>query len=191
MKLKNVILLLLASLSFLSCRESTYADHVDEENKAVDKYFKDINAVIVHEKPATISGEWLDADNRKIFYRTSSGLYYHQVSLGDTTATKPKVSSTVYVRYSVKDLKDNLIYSALEDKSPNPIKLMLSGNTSTDIYGEGFQESVMYLNKGGVCEAVVSFKIGNNYTSALEGGYTSTQLEWLPMLYNIRLVNVE
>ena len=69
MKLKNVIILLMASLSFLSCKTDTFADYVDAENEAVDKYFKDINAVIVHEKPETVSGEWLDSNNRKIFYR--------------------------------------------------------------------------------------------------------------------------
>ena len=190
MKLKNVIILLMASLSFWSCKTDTFADYVDAENEAVDKYFKDINAVIVHEKPKTVSGEWLDSNKRKIFYRTSSGLYYHQVSLGDTTATKPKVSANVYVRYSVNDLKGQKIYSAMEKNSPNPVKLFLTGNTS-DIYGEGFQESVMYLNKGGKCEAVVSFKIGNKYNTSLEGGYTSKDLQYLPMLYDIRLVNVE
>jgi hypothetical protein len=49
----------------------------------------------------------------------------------------------------------------------------------------------MYLNKGGKCEAVVSFKIGNKYSSSLEGGYTSKDLQYLPMLYDIRLINVE
>ena len=190
MKLKNVIILLLASLSLLSCRENNYADYVDAENEAIDKYFKDINAVIVREKPATVSGEWLDANNRKIFYRTSTGLYYHQVALGDTTATKPKVSSTVYIRYSVKDLKGQMIYNAMESKSPNPVSLMMTGTVS-DLYGTGFQESVMNLNKGGRCEAVVSFKINNTYSSSLEGGYNALDLEYLPMLYDIRLVNVE
>ncbi len=190
MKFKNVIVLLLAFLSLSSCRTDTFADHVDAENEAVEKYFKDINAVIVTEKPATISGEWLDANNRKIFYRAEAGLYYHQVSLGDTTATKPKVSSTVYVRYSAKDLKGQMIYSAMEKNSPNPISFMLKGTTS-DLYGKGFQESVMFLNKGGVCESVVSFKIGNTYTSSLEGGYSSTQLKYLPVKYDIRLVNVQ
>lgn len=190
MKLKNVILFLLASLSLWSCKSDTYADYVDAENKAIDNYFKEINAVIVTEKPETISGEWLDANKRKIFYRTSSGLYYHQVSLGDTTATEPKVSSTVYIRYSAEDLNGNLIYSAMPKNSPNPVSLLLSGTTS-DIYGVGFQESVMYLKKGGKCEAVVSFKIGNQYTSSLEGGYSSTRLKYLPMLYDIQLVNVQ
>ena len=190
MKLKNVIILLVASLSFWSCKTDTFADYVDAENEAVDKYFKDINAVIVHEKPETVAGEWLDSNNRKIFYRTSSGLYYHQVALGDTTATKPKVSANVYVRYSAKDLKGQMIYSALEKNSANPVKLFLTGSSS-DIYGQGFQESVMYLNKGGKCEAVVSFKIGNQYSSSLEGGYSQKQLKYLPMLYDIRLVNVE
>ena len=68
MKLKNVIILLMASLSFWSCKTDTFADYVDAENEAIDKYFKDINAVIVHEKPETVSGEWLDSNNRKIFY---------------------------------------------------------------------------------------------------------------------------
>ena len=190
MKLKNVIILLVASLSFWSCKTDTFADYVDAENEAVDKYFKDINAVIVHEKPETVSGEWLDSNKRKIFYRTSSGLYYHQVSLGDTTAAKPKVSATVYFRYLAKDLKDQKIYSAMEENSPNPVKLFLTGSSS-DLYGEGFQESLMYLNKGGKCEAVVLFKIGNKYNSSLEGGYTSKDLKYLPMLYDIRLVNVE
>ncbi len=190
MKLKNVIIFLIASLSFMSCKTDTYADHVDAENEAIDKYFKEINAVIVNEKPETVTGEWLDANNRKIYYRSEPGLYYHQVSLGDTTATKPKVSSTVYVRYSAKDLNGKMIYSALEKNSPNPISLMLTGTTS-DIYGKGFQEAVMFLNKGGVCEAIVSFKIGNNYTSSLEGGYSSTKLKYLPMKYDIRLVNVQ
>lgn len=190
MKLKNAIILLVASLSFLSCKTDTFADYVDAENEAIDKYFKDINAVIVHEKPATVTGEWLDSNNRKIFYRSSPGLYYHQVSLGDTTATKPKVSSTIYVRYSAKDLNGQMIYSAMEKNSPNPIKLFLSGSTS-DVYGTGFQESVQYLNKGGECEAVISFKIGNQYSSSLEGGYTQKQLKYLPMLYDIRLMNVE
>lgn len=190
MKLKNAVILLVASLSFWSCKTDTFADYVDAENEAIDEYFKNINAVIVHEKPETVSGEWLDSNNRKIFYRTSSGLYYHQVALGDTTATKPKTSATVYFRYSAKDLKGQMIYSAMEQNSPNPVYLFLTGSTS-DIYGEGFQESVMYLNKGGKCEAVVSFKIGNQYSSSLEGGYTQKQLKYLPMLYDIQLVNVE
>ncbi|MBQ0155225.1 MAG: DUF4827 family protein [Bacteroidales bacterium] len=190
MKSKNIIIFLLASLSLMSCRDDNYADHVDAENEAIDKYFKDINAVIVREKPAQMSGEWLDSNNRKIFYRTSSGLYYHQVALGDTTATKPKISSTVYIRYAVTDLKGQMIYNVMESNSPNPVKLLLTGS-SNDIYGAGFQESVMYLNKGGKCEAVVSFKINNTYPTSQEGGYSSKDLEYLPMLYDIRLVNVE
>lgn len=190
MKLKNAIILMISSLSLLSCKTETYADYVDAENEAIDKYFKDINAVIVTDKPATVAGEWLDANNRKIFYRAEPGLYYHQVALGDTTATKPKVSSTVYVRYSAKDMKGNMIYSAMEKNSPNPISFMLTGSTS-DYYGQGFQESVMFLNKGGACESVVSFKIRNTYSSSLEGGYTSDQLKYLPMKYDIKLVNVQ
>ncbi|MBO4736005.1 MAG: hypothetical protein J5614_06375, partial [Paludibacteraceae bacterium] len=149
-----------------------------------------INAVIVNEKPETVTGEWLDSNNRKIFYRSSPGLYYHQVSLGDTTATKPKVSSTVYIRYSAKDLNGQMIYSTMEKNSPNPVKLFLNGNSS-DLYGTGFQESLQYLNKGGRCEAVISFKIGNKYSSSMEGGYKEKDLKYLPMLYDIRLVNVE
>lgn len=191
MKFKNVIIMLFASLSIMSCRDNTYADYVDAENEAIEDYFDDIDAVIVSEEPEKTTGEWLDSKGRKIFYRPQAGLYYHQVKLGDTTATKPKVSSTVYLRYSATDLDGRLIYSAMEKNSPNPVSLLLTGSSSSDIYGQGFQQSVMYLNKGGECEALISFKIRNNYTTSLEGGYSSTDLKYLPMLYNIKLVNVQ
>lgn len=189
MKLK-VILVLLASLSFLSCRKDNLADYIDAQNEAIDKYFKEIDAVIVTEEPEQVSGEWLDSNKRKIFYRVASGLYYHQVALGDTSATEPKISSTAYIRYEAKDLNGQLIYSAMPKYSPNPVSLLLAGST-TDIYGTGFQESVMRLKKGGRCESVVSFKIGNTYNSSLEGGYSSKQLKYLPILYDIQLVNVQ
>lgn len=191
MKLRNFIFFLMVALTSVSCRENNYADYVREEDKAIDNYFKSINAVVVADKPAKAQNEWLDADGRKIFYRTPSGLYYHQVYLGDTTSTKPIVSSTAYVRYSAKDLNGGLVYSCEEKYSANPVGVFIQGSYISDIYGVGFQESVMNLYKGGVCESVVSFKIKNNYTSTIDSKVSKADLEYTPMLYNIRVVNVQ
>ena len=55
----------------------------------------------------------------------------------------------------------------------------------------GFQEAVRYLRKGGKCSAIISFKIGNGENSTITNKILSDKDQYTPMMYEIRLVNVE
>lgn len=184
---------LVAVLVSTSCnREKRYADYVDDENKLMDKYISRKNIKVVSLKPETVEGEWLDENGAPIYYKTPSGLLYHQIALGDTTAPLPKVSATASVRYDGYNLWDDLVYSTSEKYSASPIDFKIQSTaSSSSTYGVGFQEAVRYLHKGGKCSAIISFKIGNGENSTIKNKVLSDKDQYTPMMYEIRLVNVE
>ncbi len=188
-----VFVSLAAVLAFSSCdRDKRYADYVHDENELMDKFIKRKKIKVVSFRPENIQGEWLDENGDTIYYKTPSGLLYHQISLGDTTAPEPKISSRAYVRYDGYNLWDQLVYSTSEKYSVSPQSFLIQSSPgSSYTYGVGFQEAVRYLRKGGKCKALISFKIGNGENSTINNRVLSDKDQYTPMLYEIRLVNVE
>lgn len=188
-----VFVSLVSVLVSTSCsRDKSYADYVHDENELIDKYIKRHKIKVVSTRPENIQGEWLDENGDTIYYKTPSGLLYHQISLGDTTAPETKVSSRAYVRYDGYNLWDDLVYSTSEKYSASPQSFLIQNKpASTSTYGAGFQEAVRYLRKGGKCSAIISFKIGNGENSTITNKILSDKDQYTPMMYEIRLVNVE
>lgn len=194
--MKKFLYIVFASIVFAlvstSCnRDKRYADYVQDENELMDKYISRKGIKIVSFKPEQTEGEWLDEKGAPIYYKTPSGLLYHQISLGDTTAVPPKVSSRAYVRYEGYNLWDDLVYSTSEKYAASPQSFLIQNQSTSSTFGVGFQEAVSYLYKGGKCSAIISFKIGNGENASVNNKVLSDKDLYTPMMYEIRLVNVE
>ena len=101
--------LLVSVLSVASCSSSkTYAEYLEEEKDAIKNFINSNNIVVVNAKPEG-TGDWLSDTGQEIYFKTSNGLYYHQVDLGDGDQA-PLVGYTAVLRYIGKDLFGNIIY---------------------------------------------------------------------------------
>jgi FKBP-type peptidyl-prolyl cis-trans isomerase len=190
LKYLKVISLSLLVISIASCSKTkTYADYLEEERKSISRYIDASNIRVQNSKPEE-TAEWKTDDGRDIYYRSSSGLYYHQIEQGDG-AIAPMVRNKVYVRYVGKTLSGNVIYDCTPKVSPNPESFEISPNPRGKRFGTGFQEAVKYMREGGRCKIIVPFNLGNGTNWTLSGTLFSDSDNYTPMVYEIWLLRVD
>ena len=181
----------LIMLGVVSCNKTkTYAAYLKEERKKISDYI-DYNQIDVwNTKPDATLNEWKNEKGNDIYFRTSSGLYYHQIDSG--TGELANDYKGAYVRYRGTDLSGILIYDCTGNSSPNPQFVNLISGTSNRIFGSGFQEAVKKMREGGHCKIIIPFAIGNGPNLPI-GSTTplSDSESYTPMLYEIWLIKVE
>ena len=178
--LKTFFLFAASIFVVASCSKTkTYEDYLKEERENISKYISANNISVQNFKP-TGDGEWKTADGRDIYFQSPSGLYFHQIELGEGTV-EPVVGYTALVRYIGTTLSGVQVYNCTPMYAPDPESFEISSNASGKKFGIGFQEAVRYLRVGGHCKTILPFNAGN---SAEAYNYT-------PMVYEIWLVGLE
>lgn len=153
----------LLALAFVSCdKDKTYSDYLEDEKDYINSKISKDTLAVTSETQSGLD-EWFDENGHKLYYKFSDGLYYHQISKGDTSTLAPKTGCSVYVRYIGICLNDGVVYSNTSSAvSANPEKLkLLSSPDEEDVYGEGFQKAVRQMYAGGHCTCIIPFKIAN------------------------------
>ena len=187
--LKIAFLSFLAIVSITSCsKRKTYADYLREERKAISNFIRANNIDVQYSKPT----EWVTDDGREIYFRNSSGLYYHQIEQG-AGPVAPTLGSTVLVRYIGKTLFGTVMFDRTGGISSDPHSFVLisNPNPNRNIFGIGFQEAVTYMRAGGHCKVIIPFTIGNGTNITVNGTLFSDAANYIPMFYEIWLIRVE
>lgn len=186
----KIAFLLLSSILFIaSCSKTkTYADYLKEERENIKRYINN-NAIEVQNARPEGTGEWKTEDGRDLYFQTATGLYYHQILLGEGRI--PKVGNEVQVRYVGKELSGAVIYDCTDRYSPNPQSFYLVTSPSGQRFGVGFQEAVKYLQVGGRCRIILPFNIGNGTNLTLEEISRSDAMNYTPMIYEIELISLD
>lgn len=126
-----------------SCDDSkTYAEQLEEEEEYIRLFMNKHEFVTTENIPDTVP--WIDANNRRLFYKTEDGLYIHVLDTGLSVGTIKK-NTLVCVRYTEMSVKgDSVTYSNM-NSSYDPVEI----NYGT-VYTGGSYTSSYYW---GDCEA--------------------------------------
>ncbi len=187
------MLLLLCPVWSVSCKKSnTYADYVEAEDDAIERFISRNDIAVTSTCPQD-TVEWMDG-NRELYYLYNSGkadgLYYHLVELGDGDQV-PQEGWTAYVRYIGKTMSEEVVYDCTAAVNPDPLSFVIQKDAYRKSYGRGFQQAVCNLRVGGHCKVIIPFSIGNHTLSTLSGGSRSDYENYQPMFYEIWLVGLE
>lgn len=188
--LKLSLLLAVASLLCSCDKNKTYAEYLEDEKEAISEYISSNKIKVTGEVPEG-DGEWLTEEGNPIYYRSESGLYYHQVEKGDGEL-KPESGYTVYFRFVGRNLFGTTVYDCTERYTANPQSLVLSNASSfSSSYRAGFHEALRNMRAGGHCKTIIPFKIGNETLTTVNGTLQSDATDYIPMTYEIWLLRVE
>lgn len=153
----------------LSCNKTkTYADHLKEERKAIDKFIGDNKLVVLDKLPA----DTVFKSNE--FYRDpATGVYFNIVDRGNFKS-KIKPGEEVYVRYSglkyFANKKDTVSYSNMDPiRAPFPETLIYRGpvtmRNSLDLYSNttpAWAVPLPYVGHTGKVRLIVPFNMGSS-----------------------------
>jgi len=188
-KYLKIVFLSLLVVSIASCsKRKTYADYLKEERKAISSYIAAKNIHVQHSKPEG-DEKWETNDGKEIYWQTASGLYYHQIELGDGSIA-PVTGWTAYVHYTGTTLSGIVEYNHTNNQT-DPASFLISPNPNGKQFGVGFQEAVKYLRTGGHCKIIVPFNLGNGANQTWDGRFISDNESRRPMIYEIWLLNLE
>src|ERR1035437_791999 len=92
-------LVLLTSLLASSCSNTkTYAQLLDDEQTLITSYIQRNNIQVVSTYPK--DSIWKNKNGQDIYYKSSSGLYFHMINPGDLTSNDTlMLNNTVVPRY--------------------------------------------------------------------------------------------
>jgi FKBP-type peptidyl-prolyl cis-trans isomerase len=157
---RNLIPLFFASVLLLSTTSCLHEKKVKEyeaaEQATIDQYLKD--------------NPTLD------FEKKESGLYIHMLQPG--TGAVPAAHDTVYVMYTAKFLNGYILDSNIASKDT------LIFPISENLMLQGFEEGIMYLNKGAKATLLLPSKLAyGSYGYSIIPGYT-------PLLYDVELAKI-
>ena len=141
-------LVLLASLLASSCSNTkTYAQLLDDEQTLITSYIQRNNIQVVSTYPK--DSIWKNKNGQDIYYKSSSGLYFHMINRGDLTSNDTlEVNNTVVPRYkqytlnAVSDTTSN--WNTID--YPFPSNFIYGDQTGTNSC-KGFQEAVSYMKR--------------------------------------------
>ncbi|MDR0811464.1 MAG: DUF4827 domain-containing protein, partial [Paludibacter sp.] len=119
-----VIISLLASCMFIGCQDGeTYASQLKKEQKLIADFISRNNIKVVKTMPT--ADEWKD---EKLYYLSSSGLYFHLVDAGDTTGDSIQQNDFVfprYIKYTLKANADTLwVWNTVDATYPGQFKYL-------------------------------------------------------------------
>ncbi|MGI6074237.1 MAG: DUF4827 family protein [Fermentimonas sp.] len=160
----SVVFFIAISLVVVSCQDrKTYADHLKDEQKAIEQFITKNNIVVLQRYPA----KGVFAENE--FYKDpENGVYFNVVSYGDTSAN-PKLNEEIYVRFSgLKYIKvdDSTTYSNMDPNvSPWPSTFKFLGPVgpmNRDYYDTpGWVVPLMSVGHNGIVKMIVPFNMGS------------------------------
>ncbi|MEI6754482.1 MAG: DUF4827 family protein [Paludibacter sp.] len=151
----------LLTLASNSCTNTkTFAQELDDEQTLINAFVKRNNLNIVSTYP--VDSIW-NKDGRDIYYKSTSGLYFHLVEKGDTS--KVELRNIVTPRYKQYDLTANpdTVRNWNTIDNPHPPQFIYGDMTQSC---KAFQEAVSYMSRN-ESEAViiVPFLLGFNSTA--------------------------
>ena len=162
--MNKTILIIFALLGMLliipACNDrKTYADYLNDEEKAIDLFIAQQQLTILDEYPA--SGNF----GEKEFYKDpATGVYYHVISYGDTT-TNLTQNQVVYIRF--RDLHyfmadDTIRYSNLA--YPVEVKYLGPVNSTTKSYysNPGWMIPLEHVGHNGEVKMIIPFTMGSS-----------------------------
>ncbi len=154
-----LLLSLLTSLVITSCsNQKTYAQLLDDEKALISSYIKRNNIKVVSTFPTDTP--WV-SNGKEVYVLTTSGLYFHLITQGDTTNNDTLALKDVvvprYKQYTLDVVADTISNWNTID-FPYPSDFVYGDYTQSCM---GFQEAVSYM-KGNESEAkiIVPSKIG-------------------------------
>lgn len=125
---KNIIVLFITVLAigvFASCNKNrTYAQHLGDERKAIDRFIDQENIKILKEYPKDSVFK-----EKEFYFDTQNGIYYHVIDSGN--GRRIMKGEEFYIRFkglSYIASRDTSTYSNIN--SPMP-EILVYGNTST------------------------------------------------------------
>ena len=174
--MKNISLFLF--LGFLtmiissSCTSiKTYAQQLDDEQTLINAYIKRNNFNVVTTLPT--NNVWTK-DGRDIYYKSTSGLYFHLVDHGDISILNDTLESknTVIPRFKQYELTENsdTISNWSTADYPYPDEFIYKDMTQSC---KGFQEAVSYMKRNdSQAKLIVPFLLGFDSSNSTPYGYT-------------------
>lgn len=152
------------SLLTISCKDQmTYADHLREESKAIERFILKNDISVIEKFPAN------GVFGSKEFYKDpGTGLYYNIVEYGDTTGSLT-LNEDIYIRF--RGLKyfmvdDSTSYNNMDPSSspwPQVIKYLGPVNSATQSYYDtpGWAVPLSHVGHNGVVKMIVPFNMGS------------------------------
>lgn len=169
-KTHRIILFLLGlALAVVSCNKTkTYAEHLKDENKAIEKFILQNKLVILESLPE----DTVFKPNE--FYRDpATGVYLNIVEKG-IPHTNVKLGEEIYIRYSglryFANEKDTVSYSNMDlVRSPFPETVIYRGPVTMknkDLYSSStpaWAVPLSLIGHSGKVKLIVPFNMGSNY----------------------------
>ena len=167
-KIQYIVIFLAGfSLLFASCRKTkTYAEHLKDETKAIEKFISQNRLTVLDKFPADT------VFKANEFYRDpATGVYFNIIERGESK-NKAKLGSEIYVRYSglryFARNNDTIKYSNTDPiVSPWPETIIYRGPVtmrSRDLYSRTTPAWVVPLSSvghNGKVRLIVPFNMGN------------------------------
>ncbi len=155
--MKNIIIVTLISFVAIamlsSCNKSkTYAQHLAEEKKNIERFIDDNSITVLREYPKdSIFGK------NEFYFDTTTGIYYNVIKSGN--GRRIKVGEEFYIRF--KGLKyisstDTMKYSNINNLQP---EVLIYGNSAT-YTSASWVVPLKNIGDRGQVKMIVPFKMG-------------------------------
>jgi hypothetical protein len=168
---KYLIITLLSALALFSCSDGkTYAELLKAEERLINNYIRLNNIKVVKTFPAV----W----EENVYYKSSTGLYFHLVNAGDTQGDSIAADDLVLPRYleiTLTAKPDTLSdWNVIDSTYPKSFKFL----DATSSAPEAWQEAVAYMKFNNArARFIVHSKIG----------FTDAESSVTPYLYDMRI----
>ena len=158
------------SLVSTSCSNTkTFAQQLDDEQALINAYIKRNNINVVTTMPT--NNIWAK-DGKDIYYKSTSGLYFHLVDSGSRVDTATlQLKGTVIPRYKqyYLTLTPDTISNWSTIDYPYPPEFVYGDMTQSS---KAFQEAVWYMRKNGSqAKLIVPFLLGSDVNSSTPYAY--------------------
>ena len=138
-KILSILFPLFLLTVFAACDDTkSYSELQDEEIITIQNYIQQNNIQVVTTKPA--DNGW----GTNVYYKTSSGLYFHLVAPGDKTDSL-KVNSTIgyrFIEYNLDTNKSIRIKNWEPRDYVNPWIFTYGSSTAITNFGAGIYEAI-------------------------------------------------
>lgn len=186
-KMKTLRIIMSAAVALLLCLTScskykTYAQQLEEMEESIDAFMLAHDYVMTSALPTSVP--WTDDKGRRLFYKTTSGLYLHVVDTG-YSAGHTRKGQVVYVRYTEMSVKgDSVTYSNMKGVS-EPVQISYgtvnTGLSSSYYWGDcqAWHEPLQYVGDYGHVMIIAPTDLGMPV-------YNQSQSELLAHYYELR-----
>lgn len=174
------LFIILSLIIFSSCKsEDSFSTLQDKEDQIIRNYIQNNGIKVVNNMPE------LDQWDTSTYYLSSTGIYYHLVSQGDTTQQQMALRSKVSYRYIEHNLKAGTTISYWEPGIlPTPFSIIYdptsisSGNIAT-----GILEALGYMKYQGTVAKVI---VPSSQNTSAYSNY-----DVIPVVYDLKITNIQ